>query len=200
MPLLTKDSKPPHYAKVTRGTVSLAEEYMKKAEKLIIISSLQQRLSEAKSAVLVDYKGLTVKKQQELARELKKVGACLLVIKNTLFKRSAEGLKLPSEITQDEVLSGQTALVLGLDDAIAPIAVLGKFAKENEIPHFKVGVVEGKFQNTDSLIAISQLPSKEVLFGQVVGAIASPMYGIVGVLRANLQKLVWILKEVSMNV
>jgi large subunit ribosomal protein L10 len=82
-------------------------------------------------------------------------------------------------------------------DAVAPIQVLGKFVKENQVPQFKVGIIEGAFQNKEALLKISTLPTKEVLYSQVVGSLMSPMYGLVGTLNGNMQKLLYILKGVS---
>ncbi|MFI5241361.1 MAG: 50S ribosomal protein L10, partial [Microgenomates group bacterium] len=76
-----------------------------------------------------------------------------------------------------------------------PIQVLGKFAKEFELPKFKVGVVEGSFQNSDALTKISKLPSRDALLGQLLGSLMSPMYGLTGTLNSNLQKLVYILDQ-----
>ena len=75
--------------------------------------------------------------------------------------------------------------------------MLAKFASEFEIPQFKVGIVEKSFQDKESLIKLSMLPGKEALFAQVVGSIGSPLYGLVGTLQGNLQKLVFILDQAS---
>lgn len=82
-------------------------------------------------------------------------------------------------------------------DAVAPIQVLGKFVKENQVPQFKVGIIDGAFQGKEALLKISTLPTKEVLYSQVVGSLMSPMYGLVGTLNGNMQKLLYILKGVS---
>lgn len=173
---------------------------MLKAEKKSLIDSLSPKLKASSSIVLVNFAGLSVSLQQKLKNELKAIGADITVVKNTLIKLAAKEAGLSDEILKDEILSGQTALVLTDGDSVAPIQVLGKFAKENQVPQFKVGIVEGNFQDKDSLVKISTLPGKEALYGQVVGSLMSPSYGLVGVLQGNLQKLVYILKEVSTRV
>lgn len=170
---------------------------MIRKEKETLVQTLTQELKSASSIVLVDYAGLDVKKSQALKSELKKVNARMLVVKNTLFKLAGKAINAPQETLSDEVLSGPTAMVITTEDPIAPLQVLGKFAKENELPKFKVGVIENVFQNTETLVKLSQLPSKEVLVGQALGTIAAPLYGLVGTLQGNLQKLVWILKSKS---
>ncbi len=119
----------------------------------------------------------------------------MVVVKNTLLKRAIELAKIDNKIATDEILSGQTALVIADEDPVAPIQILGKFAKENELPKFKVGVVEGSFQDSESLAKLSALPGRDVLLGQVLGALMSPQYGLVGTLQGNIQKLLFILKQ-----
>jgi len=170
---------------------------MKKAEKVTFVTDLTKELKDAKSLVLVNYTGLNVKAQQELKHRLNAVGSRMVVVKNTLLKRAAKEAKLDEQLLTDEVLSGQTALVIATEDAVAPIQVLGKFTKEFEKPKFKVGVVEGNFQDESSLKTLSTLPGRDVLLGQLLGALVSPQYGLVGTLNANMQKLVYILDQAS---
>lgn len=170
---------------------------MLKAQKVTLVDNLIAELKDAKSLILVNYTGLNVKSQQELKKRLKEVGGRMVVVKNTLLKRAFESAKIDNKIATDEILSGQTALVIADEDPIAPIQTLGKFAKENELPKFKVGVVDGTFQDSETLIKLSSLPSRDVLLGQVLGALMSPMYGLTGTLNGNLQKLVYILDQKS---
>lgn len=170
---------------------------MKKQEKIDFVKDLEGKMKDAKSVVLVDFTGISVKSQQDLKKRLKEVGSFMVVVKNTLFKIAGQNLKLPEESFSDTILQGPTALIVSGEDPIAPLQVLAKFAKEFELPHFKVGVVEGAFQDKNALEKLSKLPGKEVLFGQVVGSISAPLYGIVGVMQANMQKLVFILQEAA---
>ncbi len=166
---------------------------MKKQEKIFFVENLTEELRSAKSVVLINYAGLSVKAQQELKKRLKEVGARMLVVKNTLLKRAGEAAKVDKEILSDTVLTGQTALVIAEDDPIAPLGVLGKFAKEFEIPQLKVGIIDGAFQDSATLTKLSILPGKDVLLGQLLAALMTPSYGLVGTLNANLEKLVYVL-------
>jgi large subunit ribosomal protein L10 len=168
---------------------------MKKPEKSFFVQNLTEELKSASSVILVDYAGLTVKAQQDLKKQLMEVNARMLVVKNTLLKRAGEFAKIDSEALTDTVLQGPTALILSEEDPIAPLQILAKFAKEFEIPQLKVGVVEGSFQDKEALTRLSTLPGKDVLIGQAIGAIAAPMYGLIGTLQGNMQKLVFILEE-----
>jgi large subunit ribosomal protein L10 len=166
---------------------------MKKQDKITLVENLTAELRDAKAVVLVDYMGLTVKAQQDLKKQLRAVGAQMSVVKNTLLRIAAKESKQPSEIS-DVVLDGPSAVVITKEDPIAPLAVLAKFAKESELPQFKVGIIEGTFHDKAGLTKLSSLPSREVLLGQAVGTIAAPMYNIVYVMQANIQKLLYVLQ------
>lgn len=170
---------------------------MNKQNKKDLVVKLTPRLKSASSIVFVNYTGLSVGLQQKLKLQLKAIGSDMTVVKNTLIKIAGKEAGLNEDILTDEVLSGQTALILTEGDAVAPIQILGKFVKENQVPQFKVGIIEGAFQNKEALVKISTLPTKDILFSQVVGSLISPMYGLVGTLNGNMQKLVYVLKEVS---
>lgn len=176
---------------------------MKKLEKTVLIENLSKELKGAKSVVLVNYAGLSVKAQQELKSRLGQAGARMLVVKNTLLKRAAEDAKLDEKVLTDEILSGQTAIVIGNDDAVSPIQILGKFAKEfvsaagDPTPKFKIGVVEGSLQGEADLARLSTLPGRDVLLGTLLGTLMGANYSLVGTLNGNLQKLVYTLDTAS---
>jgi len=170
---------------------------MHKAEKVFFVDNLKAELKDAKSVVLVNYAGLAVKPQQELKRRLSEVGGKMIVVKNTLLFRAAESAGFDSKNLEGDILTGQTALIIATDDPVAPIQTLGKFAKEFEVPKFKVGIVEGTFQDTDSLAKLSTLPGRDALLGQFLGTLMGVPYGLVGTLNANLQKLVYVLDTAS---
>ncbi len=178
---------------------------MLKADKVTFVNDLTEDLKSAKSLVLVNYSGLGVKAQQDLKARLAESGAKMIVVKNTLLKRAAESANIDKEVLTDSVLSGQTALILGGEDAIAPLQVLAKFGKEFvseaglPVPKFKVGIVDGSFQDTEALTKLSVLPSRDVLLSTLLGSLMAPEYGLIGTLQGNLQKLVYIVKEASLR-
>jgi len=164
-----------------------------KDRKKELVSKLAGEIKKAASLVVIDYSGMKVKAQQDLKRRLKEAGAQMLVVKNTLLKLALDEAQINEGNLSREALQGQTALIISKEDAISPINILGKFMKEFEIPQFKIGVVEGTPQDKDSLIRLSLLPGREALYGQVLGTIAAPAYGLLGTLEAKLQELVFIL-------
>ncbi len=176
---------------------------MLKAEKVIFVDNLKDELKGAKSVTLVNYSGLGVKAQQELKGRLSAVGGKMIVVKNTLLKRAGESVGIDKALLTDSILAGQTALIIASEDPIAPIQVLGKFAGEFvseaglPVPKFKVGIVEGSFQDEISLVKLSKLPGRDALLGQLLGTLMGSEYGLVGTLNANLQKLVNVLDQAS---
>lgn len=170
---------------------------MNKQNKSDLIKGLTPKLKGATSIVFVNYQGLSVGLQQKLKLHLKAIGSDMTVVKNTLIRIAGKEAGVDESVLSDEVLSGQTAVILTEGDAVAPIQVIGKFVKENQVPQFKMGIVEGNVQDKNALVKISTLPTKEVLYSQVVGSLMSPMYGLVGTLNGNMQKLLYILKGVS---
>jgi len=170
---------------------------MKKAEKILFVDNLTKELQEAKSVVLINFTGLSVKSQQELKKRLKEVEARMLIVKNTLLKRAGEAAKIDKKILEAEVLSGQTALVVSGGDPLAFIQVLGRFAQAFSVPKMKVGIVERAFQDETVLAKLAALPGKDALLGQLLGTLVSPASGLVGTLQGNLQKLTWILDQAN---
>lgn len=170
---------------------------MKKSEKTIFVDNLVEELKSAKSVILINFAGLSVKSQRELKKRLKEAEARMLVVKNTLLKRAGAVAKVDEQILSDTVLQGQTALIIADADPIAPLSVLGKFASEYQVPQLKVGIVEGSFQDTENLTKLATLPSRDALLGQLLGVLMSPMYSLTGTLNGNLQKLVYILDQKS---
>lgn len=166
-----------------------------KPEKQAKLDQLADDFKNAKSAVFVDYKGMNVSSVSEFRNTLREVGGRMLVAKNTLIKLAGQKAEFPEEALTDTVLEGQTAVVLAEgEDSVSPIQVLGKYAKDNEMPVIKAGVLDKNFYNLEGVLKISKLPSKVELYANVVGAVAGPMHGLVGTLNAPAQKLITILE------
>lgn len=159
------------------------------------VEKLTELINSGTSCVFIDVSSMDIKLQNGLKAKIKQVSGKVVVAKNTLLSLASKNAKLPEESYEDKVLFGQTALVVSTDDPIAPIQQIGGFIKENEKPSFKAGVVDGKFVSKDDLVKISSLPGKEVLYGNLVGGMISPLYGLVSTLNGNMVKLLYILEQ-----
>ena len=95
-----------------------------------VVAEISELLNGAASAVVVDYRGLTVAQDTELRKALRQAGVSYKVYKNTLIKRAAEGTEFAA---LDPNLEGPTAIAVSKDDATAPARVLAEFAKKADL-------------------------------------------------------------------
>ncbi len=140
------------------------------AEKKAQVAVLIEKLKNAKSIVLIDYKGLNVENDTKLRADMRAENVEYSVVKNTLlslaFKEAGYEELIPS-------LSGTTAMAIG-EDEVAPARIAQKYAaKSKTIFNFKTGYIGGKFMDADALQAIATLPSRETLIAQVAGSFNS---------------------------
>jgi len=150
------------------------------------VATISELLDRAAGIVLTDYRGFTVAEKADLTRRLRQAGAEYHVVKNTLFKRAyAERGEDPTAL-----LEGPTAVAFALEDPTAPAKVLTDFIREKRKGVIKGGVVDGRIFDLAGVTRLSELPPKDQLLGQVVGAMQSPLYGLVFSLQGILGNFV----------
>jgi large subunit ribosomal protein L10 len=142
-----------------------------KEEKNVMIGTLKDWVKSSPYLIVLDYTGMKVSEFSELRGRLRKVGAAVKVVKNTLFRRALNEASLP---TMDKELAGQTAVVSGGADAPAAAKVIKTFKAEFTRPNLRVGVMDGKLLGTSELTMLADLPSAEVLRARLLGAIQAP--------------------------
>ena len=145
-----------------------------------IVDEIKELLDGAKTAVVVDYRGLTVEQDTNLRRELREAGVVYKVYKNTMINFAIEGTEF-AELSQN--LEGPTAIAICKEDATAAARVLCKFAKDAEALEIKGGVIDGTYYDAAGVKAISSIPSKEVLLGKLLGSIQSPIANFACVIK-----------------
>ena len=133
--------------------------------KKTLVKEITETFQAAKVIIVTDYKGLDVASLSNLRNLLRESDIEYRVVKNTLLKRAAEGNDL-ALIT--DCLKGPSAVACSFDDPVAPAKILTKFAKENENLEIKAGVMEGKALDLDAIKALSSLPSRDQLLGQLL--------------------------------
>lgn len=168
---------------------------MKKSDKPLIVDQLAGAIKAAKSVTVIDYQKMPTKQAFELRQKIKEAGGQVSVAKNTLLKRAFKKALDTLPDTLDILLTGPTALVLAKTDEIAPLQILGKSFKDISLPKLKFGIFAGELVTSEKLLTLSSLPSKNVLIGQLLGALNGPTYGLLGTLNANMQKLVFVLNQ-----
>ena len=159
------------------------------------LEALTEQFKNAKAAMLVGFKGMTVPKDQELRNQLREAGVTYGVVKNTLARKAAAGTALEQASDQ---FKGVTAVALSQQDPVNLSKAIAKFAKANpEIFSFKAGVVEGKVVALKDVEAIASLPSKEELISKVMFLINCQAQRLVTVLSAVPRNLAVVIKQIG---
>ena len=149
--------------------------------KQAVIDEIKDKFERAKSAVVVDYMGITVEEADSMRKQLREAGIDYTVYKNTLVNRAIQGTEFESLA---QVLSGPSAFAFGYEDATAPARELNSVIKKLNKMTFKAGIVEGEFYDQEGILAIAKLPSRDELIAKFMGSIKSPVSKFAYVLQA----------------
>jgi large subunit ribosomal protein L10 len=166
---------------------------MARPEKEAIVSEVYEKLAKSQSVVLVDFRGLTVQEATALRKKLREAGVELRVLKNTLVRLAAAKANLGD---LNVYLQGPTAIAFGYDDPVSPAKILAEFAKDHKKLELKGGVLEGNVIDQAMITALADLPSREVLLGQLAGLIQAPLRNLANVLSAPIRNTVYVLEAV----
>jgi large subunit ribosomal protein L10 len=144
-------------------------------QKAAVIEEVAGQIQEADAVFAVDYRGISVPQAAELRTKLRDADASFRVVKNTLTERAADqagadGLKV--------LLEGPTAMTFVRGDAAAAAKALRDFRRATQLLEFKGGWMNGAALSPDEIDSIAQLPSRDVLYGRLVGMVASPLTGL----------------------
>lgn len=148
--------------------------------KKAVVADLSQHLASSSCAVVVAYKGLTVKSLSELRRSLKEVGASIEVQKNTMMRRAVDQEGYSS---LDSLLVGQNALVSS-KESVSALPVLFKFAKRNKALEIKGGVIEKTFCDAAQLQELAKVGSKEGAISMLLSVLLAPVRNLAAGLKA----------------
>jgi large subunit ribosomal protein L10 len=170
---------------------------MNRDQKTAVVEDVATQIQESEAVFAVDYRGISVPQAAELRTRLNDAGARFRVVKNTLTELAAD--RAGANPLKD-VLDGPTAFTFvaadGGDVALAAKA-LAEFGRQTDLLEFKGGVMNGEALSVDQMGALSRLPGREVLHGQLVGVVASPITGLVRVLNALIAGLAIQLKQIA---
>lgn len=158
----------------------------KKALKAESVADLTARLKASSTAVLADYRGMTVGQMRDLRTKLRDGGIEMVVVKNTLARRAAKAAgyePLSSELV------GPIAMIFAGEDVSGPARILNDYIRANRKMAIKAGLLEGQVINADSVVELADLPSREILLSRLLGAMQAPLGNLASVLQAPLSKL-----------
>jgi large subunit ribosomal protein L10 len=157
----------------------------KKAEKAATVADLTARLKASSTAVLADYRGMTVGQMRDLRTKLRGDGIQMVVVKNTLARRAAKAAGYESLSAE---LVGPIAMLFAVDDVSAPARILNDYIRANRKMVIKAGLLEGQVIKADAVTELADLPSREVLLSRLLGAMQAPLGNLASVLQAPITK------------
>ena len=152
---------------------------MNRDEKVTLVSELNDSFSRANFTIVADYCGLNVSEIQQIRVELRNCDSEIRIAKNTLLRRAAK--ETANAVLNDDFV-GTTAVVMSYADPVAPAKAITKFADDFEKFKIRSAVLDGEKISVEELVALSKLPTKEVLLGQLLSTWNSVPTGLVQVL------------------
>ncbi len=154
---------------------------MNRDEKAAVVDRIAGELESSQAVFAVDYRGITVSQVADLRAKLRAIDATFTVVKNSLTERAAD--KAGAEALK-ALLEGPTALTFVRGDAAAAAKALSEAQRVTDVLAFKGGLMDGQAVSPDDIRAIARLPSREVLYAQLVGTVAAPLNGLARTLNA----------------
>ena len=167
---------------------------MKLEQKQRIVEELNDKFRKSKVLIVTDYKGLNVTMLNELRRKLRESDIEYRVVKNTLLARAADDTDV-SRIRDS--FKGPSAIAMSFEDPVAPAKVLTKFAEDNKKLELKIGIMGDRVLNLNDIKALSSLPSREVLLGQVLSAMMAVPTGLVSALSNVPRKMINVIQAIK---
>jgi large subunit ribosomal protein L10 len=154
---------------------------MNREQKAAAVAEIAAHMDNSHAIFAVDYRGISVPQAAELRGKLRAADATFRVVKNSLTERAADQ---SGAGTLKELLAGPTALTFVRGDAAVAAKAIADFARASQLLPFKGGLMDGTPLDADQVRALSRLPARDVLYGQLVGVVASPVTGLVRTLGA----------------
>ncbi len=167
---------------------------MNRREKEVALSKLTEKIKGFQAMVLTNYRGLNVEQMNHLRRRLREEKISYHVVKNTLMRLASKGTDLEK---LDRYFEGPTAVAISYGDPVPMAKILSEFIKTQPSLEIKVGFIEGRVVSPEEVKAIANMPSREVLFAQVLGGIQGPAHQLGTVLVQALQQVLGILQARS---
>jgi large subunit ribosomal protein L10 len=167
---------------------------MRKEDKAALVDQIADRLGEAEAIFAVDYRGISVPQAAELRAKLAEADATFRVVKNRLAKRAVDRA---GTAELDQLFEGPTALAFVKGDAVTAAKTIATFGRQHDILEYKGGLMDGAPLDVEQFKAIARLPGLDVLRGQLVGVVASPLTGLTRGLASMLSGLAVALGQIA---
>jgi large subunit ribosomal protein L10 len=160
---------------------------VRREDKAAVIERLAEQMRDAQAMIVADYRGLTVTQVAEVRDGLRESGATFHVSKNTLARIAASQALVP-------LLEGPTAIAFAGDDVVGTAKRLRDASRATRVLAVRGAVVEGRTLSADEVRQLADLPPREVILAQAVGAIAGPLQATASVVAGPLREVVGLLE------
>lgn len=149
------------------------------------VEEVAEQLKSSVSAIVVDYRGLTVEQVTDLRKQLREAGVKMRVIKNKIMVRAADKAGFEDLKT---VFAGPTAVAFSEEDPVAPAKILANFAKTADALQLKGGVIEGKVADLETVQEYATMPSREELLATIANLLQAPVRNVAYAVKAVAEK------------
>jgi large subunit ribosomal protein L10 len=164
-----------------------------KSEKIEAVAELHEKFARAVSAVLADFRGLTVKEITDLRQQLREASLELAVVKNTLARLAVQETAFER---LSPYLKGPTSITFSYRDSVAPAKVLSAYVKKQPKLAVRAGLFEGEIVPAEKIAEIADLPTRDVILAQALAAMQGPLAGLVGTLQGVLSTFIGTLQAI----
>ena len=158
------------------------------------VKTLTEKIEDAQTWVLTDYRGLTVNQINQLRNKIKAAGGELIIVKNTLLKIALSKKQLP---VPDDQLKGPSAALFAYQDEMAPLKEIASSIKTLGLPKYKFGFFGKNLLAASEVENLASIPTRDILQVKIVTLLVSPISGIVSVLGANIRNLISVLDQTA---
>jgi large subunit ribosomal protein L10 len=167
---------------------------MNREQKAAAVAEIAESIRQSEAVFAIDFRGISVPQAAELRTRLRDADAAFRVVKNSLTERAADEAGADS---LKALLEGPTALTFVRGDAAVAAKALQTFRRETDLLEFKGGLLGAEVLDPEQLLALARLPARDVLYGQLVGVVASPITGLVRGLNALIAGLALQLGQIA---
>jgi large subunit ribosomal protein L10 len=167
---------------------------MNREQKAAAVAEIAESIRQSEAVFAIDFRGISVPQAAELRTRLRDADAAFRVVKNSLTERAADEVGADS---LKALLEGPTALTFVRGDAAVAAKALQTFRRETDLLEFKGGLLGAEALDPEQLLALARLPARDVLYGQLVGVVASPITGLVRGLNALIAGLALQLGQIA---
>ena len=150
-------------------------------QKKAIVADLVEKIKKAQSGVLVQYQGITVENDTKMRAAFRKAGVDYMVVKNTLIGRACDEVGYGAIRGQ---FNGMSAIAISYEDPIAPAKIAKEFADKVETFEIKGGFLENAVVDANTVKALADIPSREILLARFLGSIQGPISGFARAIQA----------------